>query len=156
MKGKIIGLVEFKRREKSNKRLGQRQHFKFLWTEEKSSNGAFYYTFSHMHASASHTHTVSNQATTGRPPHLLEWHPSPDTPQPGRVGFHGGGMLHHLVHRHHQEDDIDLSKQTRITVNRLHLERHPISAANTEGGGRERSDHWKHTITTEKPHHFKK
>lgn len=61
MKGKIIGLVEFKRREKSNKRLGQRQHFKFFWTEEKSSNGAFYYSFSHMHASASHTQAQTKQ-----------------------------------------------------------------------------------------------
>lgn len=36
-------------------------------------------------------------------------------------------MLHHLEHRHHQEDDIDLSKQTRIRVYRLHLNRRPIS-----------------------------
>lgn len=38
-------------------------------------------------------------------------------------------MLHHLEHRHHQEDDIDLSKQTRRGgVDRPHLDRHPISA----------------------------
>lgn len=41
-------------------------------------------------------------------------------------------MLHHLVHGHHQEDDIELSKQRRIRVNRLHLERHPIPDANTD------------------------
>ena len=38
-------------------------------------------------------------------------------------------MLHHLEHRHHQEDDIDLSKQTHIRVNRLHLDRHPVPTA---------------------------
>lgn len=43
-------------------------------------------------------------------------------------------MLHHLVHRHHQEDDIDLSKQMRITVGKLQLDRHPISAAHSGGG----------------------
>lgn len=32
-------------------------------------------------------------------------------------------MLHHLEHRHHQEDDIDLSKQTRITVLQAALKR---------------------------------
>lgn len=41
-------------------------------------------------------------------------------------------MFHHLVHRHHQKDDIDLSKQTHIRVNRLHLERHLISVANRQ------------------------
>lgn len=59
------------------------------------------------HTQTNSTHT--QQAITVRPPYL---HLSPDTPQPGRVGFHGGGMLHHLVHCHHQEDDIDLSKET--------------------------------------------
>lgn len=36
-------------------------------------------------------------------------------------------MLHHLKHGHHQQDDIDLSKQTRIRIDRLHLDRHPVS-----------------------------
>lgn len=42
-------------------------------------------------------------------------------------------MLHHLEHRHHQEDDIDLSKQTRITVLQAALKRasgFPCSRAN--------------------------
>lgn len=32
-------------------------------------------------------------------------------------------MLHHLEHRHHQEDDIDLSKHTQITVLQAALKR---------------------------------
>lgn len=32
-------------------------------------------------------------------------------------------MLHHLEHRHHQEEDIDLSKQTRITALQAALKR---------------------------------
>lgn len=47
-------------------------------------------------------------------------------------------MLHHLEHRHHQEDDIDLSKQMHIRVNSLHLERHPIPVA--DSGWRKYSD----------------
>lgn len=39
-------------------------------------------------------------------------------------------MFHHLVHRHNQEDDIDLSKHTYIGVNRVLFERHLISSAN--------------------------
>lgn len=74
-----------------------------------------------------HTHTHTFSTHTVRQANLPEWHPSPDTTQSGWVGFHGGGVLHHLEHRHHQEDDIDLSKQTRITVYRLHLNRRPVS-----------------------------
>lgn len=36
-------------------------------------------------------------------------------------------MLHHLKHGHHQQDDIDLSKQTRLRIDRLHLDGHPVS-----------------------------
>lgn len=32
-------------------------------------------------------------------------------------------MLHHLEHRHHQEDDVDLSKHTQITVLQAALKR---------------------------------
>lgn len=102
--------------------------------KEKSSNGAYYFPFHTQMIplnTDTHTNSTSDQATTVWPPNLPEWHLSPDTPQPGRIGFHGGGMLHHLVHRHHQEDDIDLSKQMYWGVNRLHSERHPVPVANT-------------------------
>lgn len=57
-------------------------------------------------------------------------------------------MLHHLEHRHHQEDDIDLSKQTRITVYRLHLNRRPVSVVTVTAG--EKAD-WEKKIHALKP-----
>lgn len=44
-------------------------------------------------------------------------------------------MLHHLKHGHHQQDDIDLSKQTRLTIDRLHLDRHPVSVVTVNAAG---------------------
>lgn len=43
-------------------------------------------------------------------------------------------MLHHLRHGHHQQDDIDLSKQSRIRIDRLHLDRHPVSVPGKAAG----------------------
>lgn len=34
----------------------------------------------------------------------------PDALQAAGVGLHRGGVLHHLVHGHHQEGQIELSK----------------------------------------------
>lgn len=45
-------------------------------------------------------------------------------------------MLHHLEHGHHQEDDIDLSKQTQITVIQAALIR-ASGFARRRGNGRE-------------------
>lgn len=62
-------------------------------------------------------------------------------------------MLHHLEHRHHQEDDIDLSKQTRITVYRLHLNRRPVSVVTVTAG--KKADWKKKKKKTKKTHALK-
>lgn len=40
-----------------------------------------------------------------------------DILQSARVGFQGGGVLHHLVHGDDQEDEVELSKQSNGGVN---------------------------------------
>lgn len=102
---KHIGVVGFKRRE-------------------NQINVSVKCSFCNFRIFSLHTKVTTHSQNTQRPPNLPEQHPSPDTPKPGRVGFHGGGVLHHFEHGHHQENDVDLSKQTRIRVNRLHSERH--------------------------------
>lgn len=43
-------------------------------------------------------------------------------------------MLDHLKHGGHQQDDIDLSTQTRVRIDRLHLDRHPVSVPGRAAG----------------------
>lgn len=59
--------------------MGQQQVLKFQGGG-KSSNRAYDFSF---HTQATHAHTASDEAATGRPTDLQERQGSPDTPEPG-------------------------------------------------------------------------